>query len=374
MFDFVKQPAREPVPSLSDFARGLQGLLLVVMEDSVPGMDVRHQDLALVLEFLRPESLVGAPRLGRGRPAKCRKAIFRAFVAKLHWNIRTTEELIRQLRLDEPFRRICGFPTRASLPSESTLSRAFSAFASGGLGDLAHAQVVKRFLGEQTLVPEIYRDATDIRARESPLEKPRKVKGPRKKPGPKPKGENWSPPELPRMQRQKEQSLQQMLAELPKACDAGAKKNSQGHTQYWIGYKLHVDVTEHGLPISAVTTSASVHDSQVAIPLMHLSRLKVRALYHVMDAGYVGSAIPEVAAGMDQVAIVAPRGTPGNPAIPLDPHRARRMRRRWQVEQLFSWLKERFGGRHLYVKGQTKAHFHLMCGVLCAFAYVALRI
>ena len=44
----------------------------------------------------------------------------------------------------------------------------------------------------------------------------------------------------------------------------GAKTNSQGHEQYWRGYKLHLDVADGQLPISAVLTSASVHDSQVA--------------------------------------------------------------------------------------------------------------
>ena len=32
-----------------------------------------------------------------------------------------------------------------------------------------------------------------------------------------------------------------MLADLPRACDVGAKRNAKGHTTSWIGYKLHVD-------------------------------------------------------------------------------------------------------------------------------------
>jgi hypothetical protein len=62
-----------------------------------------------------------------------------------------------------------------------------------------------------------------------------------------------------------------MLKELPRQCDMGAKKNSQGNEQYWRGYKLPLDVADGQLPISAVLTSASVHDSQVAIPLMTLT-------------------------------------------------------------------------------------------------------
>jgi len=60
-------------------------------------------------------------------------------------------------------------------------------------------------------------------------------------------------------------SLEAMLAELPHTCDVGGKCNSQGFMSSWIGYKLHLDVADL-IPISAVLTSARVHDSQVAIP------------------------------------------------------------------------------------------------------------
>jgi hypothetical protein len=33
-----------------------------------------------------------------------------------------------------------------------------------------------------------------------------------------------------------------MLADLPTACDVGAKKNSKGFKETWVGYKLHIDV------------------------------------------------------------------------------------------------------------------------------------
>ena len=36
-----------------------------------------------------------------------------------------------------------------------------------------------------------------------------------------------------------------MLADLPRACDVGAKRNAKGHITSWIGYKLHVDTAEH---------------------------------------------------------------------------------------------------------------------------------
>jgi hypothetical protein len=45
----------------------------------------------------------------------------------------------------------------------------------------------------------------------------------------------------------------------------GAKKNSKGYKQHWIGYKLHVEVNNCCLPISAALTAASLHESRVAL-------------------------------------------------------------------------------------------------------------
>ena len=71
-------------------------------------------------------------------------------------------------------------------------------------------------------------------------------------------------------------TLQQMLAELPRECSLGVKKSSKGYRQYWRGFKLHWDVADGGrIPISCLLTGASVHDSQVAIPLMRLSAERV---------------------------------------------------------------------------------------------------
>ena len=46
--------------------------------------------------------------------------------------------------------------------------------------------------------------------------------------------------------------LPEMLADLPRQCDLGGKKDSHGNTQYWRGYKLHLDVADGQIPISAV--------------------------------------------------------------------------------------------------------------------------
>ncbi len=61
------------------------------------------------------------------------------------------------------------------------------------------------------------------------------------------------------------------MADLPRLCDKGCKNDSKGLPSYWIGYKLHLDVADGQVPVSCVLTSASLHDSQAAIPLARLT-------------------------------------------------------------------------------------------------------
>jgi len=51
----------------------------------------------------------------------------------------------------------------------------------------------------------------------------------------------------------------------------------------WRGYKLHLDVADGQIPISGILTAASLHDSQVAIPLATMTAQRVTSLYDVMD-------------------------------------------------------------------------------------------
>jgi hypothetical protein len=73
-------------------------------------------------------------------------------------------------------------------------------------------------------------------------------------------------------------SLAAMLADLPTHCAVGTKRNAKGHTTSWIGYKLHLDIADGDIPISAILTAASLHDSQVAIPLATMTAKRVTNL------------------------------------------------------------------------------------------------
>ena len=75
-----------------------------------------------------------------------------------------------------------------------------------------------------------------------------------------------------------------MLADLPTHCNVGAKRNAKGHTTSWISYKLHIDTADGDVSISRLVTSASLHDSQAAIPLTLVTASRVVDLYDLMDS------------------------------------------------------------------------------------------
>jgi hypothetical protein len=113
-------------------------------------------------------------------------------------------------------------------------------------------------------------------------------------------------PEGTRLHRQRSMSLPDMLKELPMDCSLGVKTSSKGYTQYWRGYKLHLDVADGQIPISAVLTAAKLHDSQVAIPPMTMTWQRVTSLYDLMDSAYDAGHILDHSRQLGHVPIVDP--------------------------------------------------------------------
>jgi hypothetical protein len=263
-------------------------------------------------------------------------------------------------------RRICGFERVSSVPSESTFSRAFADFAKSKLGERVHNAMVEDKLKPE-LIGHISRDATAIDGREKPRKKAAKPKAEPKKRGRPAKGEKREPKEPTRLERQLEQTAEESLDELPAWCDVGTKKNSKGYKETWIGYKLHADVNDCGLPISVALTAASLHDSQIAIPLMKMSSAKVDYLYDVMDAAYDAGPIYEVSRSLGHVPIID-KNARGKEVVPMAPHEAVRYNERTVVERFNSRIKEEFGGDNVMVRGASKVMMHLMFGVLALFA------
>jgi hypothetical protein len=111
-----------------------------------------------------------------------------------------------------------------------------------------------------------------------------------------------------RLERQGRQSAQEALAELPVHCDVGTKKKSQGYKETWRGFKCHADVSDCCLPISTALTAASLHDSQVAIPLMKITSERVDYRYDLMDAAYDAQPIYVVSRSRGHVPIIDKNG------------------------------------------------------------------
>ena len=40
------------------------------------------------------------------------------------------------------------------------------------------------------------------------------------------------------------------------------KRNAKGYKETWVGYKLHLDAADGGVPVSCILTSAALHDSR----------------------------------------------------------------------------------------------------------------
>jgi hypothetical protein len=239
-----------------------------------------------VLTVVAIETQVPAPRTGgRGRRAHDRRLLARAFVVKALYNLPTTRHLLEMLHTQPLLRRLCGWQARSDLPSEPTFSRAFAGFALMNLGEQVHAALVQTYIG-QRLLGHICRDSTEIDAREKPANKPKPDPKPKRARGRPKRGQAPPAPEPTRLQRQLGQSLQEALTDLPIACDVGCKTDTNGHKHAWVGYKTHIDTADGGLPVTVITTSASLHDSQAAIPMMRRTAERVTSLYDLMDSAY----------------------------------------------------------------------------------------
>lgn len=176
-------------------------------------------------------------------------------------------------------------------------------------------------------------------------------------------------------------TLDEMLKDLPVICDVGNKTDSKGYKTSWVGYKLHIDTADGDIPISCILTSASVHDSQVAIPLAEITNQRVTNLYDLMDAAYDSPIIKEHSRKLNHI-----------PIIDINPRRNKELKlklnaedkiekllniknpekirynQRSSVERVNGRLKDEYGGRNVRVKGHLKVMTHLMFGILALTA------
>lgn len=361
---------------LSNIWNRFQASLFPWLQEELGELTGKQQQLIEVLEIAQIETHL--PYVGQvpGRPPEDRCAIARAFVAKAVYNLPTTEMLLDQLKSDITLRRLCGWEKKQDIPSRATFSRAFAEFAESQLAERIHAAIIDTHLGNQ-LIGHICRDSTAITAREKPEKKAVKAEAtPPKKRGRPKKGEERIK-EPTRLEKQSAgMSLTEMKDDLPTACNVGTKRNSKGYKTSWIGYKLHIDAADGGIPVSCLLTSASLHDSQAAIPLAELSNQRVSSCYDLMDAAYDAPQIKQHSESLGHVPLIDenPRGKGRKAEVEAELKRKRkagyktseaiRYNERGTVERVNGRLKDDFGARMVRVKGHAKVMAHLMFGVI----------
>jgi hypothetical protein len=358
--------------TLSQFWLTVQGTLFPWLAAELGELSEKQKQLVKILELLQIERFIKGQQGVLGRPLEDRQAIARAFIAKAVYNLETTRQLLDRLASDETMRRLCGWERQRELPSEATFSRAFAEFAASQLPARVHEALIEKY-EKPRLVGHISRDATAISAREKAAKKVKKAvveakpKGGRRKKGAAPKP-------LTRLERQQSMTLAEMLADLPSGCDCGTKRNSKGHPSYWVGYRLHMDVADGGIPISCILTSASVNDSQVALPLATLTAQRVDNLYDLMDSAYDVPSIREKSIALGHVPLIDGHTRRGGEKPEFAPHEAQRYKERTTIERVFARLKEEFGGRVVRVRGPAKVMTSLLFSIIALTADQFLRL
>ena len=385
---------------LADAFKHIQARLFPLLREEVGVLTPEHERLVTVLACVEVEAFVPVRHGEPGRPRKDRQALARAFIAKSVLGLAETRMLLDRLAVDRTLRRLCGWEHARSVPGETVFSRAFAAFAQGELPTRMHKALIERTYGD-TIIGHIATDATAIEAREKPV-KP--VKGepdsgdsggsgpavpaepePKRKRGRPKKGEVVPPKPPRRLERQATMGLPAMLSDLPTHCSVGTKCNAKGYKTSWIGYKLHIATADGDVPVACLLTSAHVHDSQVAIPLMQITDDRVWYLYDLMDSAYDAPEIKDFSRALGHVPIVDHHTRRGEKAELAAEALAKvhahyrtaedvRYAQRTSVERVNGNLKDNRGGREVRVRGPEKMMCHLMFGILVIAVEQLLRL
>ena len=379
--------------ALQDLWQHLQRQLFPTLVEELGELGEKDHEFVRVVSLLPLGKFLEPYRWkGIGCPPHERAWLVHAYIAKGVYQFSTTEAVVVALKTNPTLRRLCGWEKASDVPSVSTFSRAFAQFAADELPQKVHEALVKLHCGPK-LVGHTSHDATAVSVPERPpapavpAAAATAEPGVRRKRGRPKKGQEPPPPPPTRLQLQPRRSLAENLADLPRACDIGAKKGSKGHMEYWRGYKLHLSVIDGDIPISAILTSASTHDSQVAIPLMQMSAQRVTDLYDLMDSAYDAEAIHECSRGLGHIPLIDihPRRDAAlreelqaekkrRQRLSFNYAEAVRFRERTTVERVNARLKDEFGGRMIRVRGHAKVICHLMFGILALAADQILRL
>lgn len=367
---------------LSQMWGNLQGLFPFFKENYGPLSD-KHKEIISILELVRIEDFLSGCYCGIGRPTKDRIFIARAFIAKMVLKLPYTKQLVEFLKTDNQLKVICGWDAHSIIPHEATFSRAFKEFAQTSLPDRVHQALIKEVYQDE-IIGHIGNDSTPLEGREKPLVKKGTAKERKKIANARYIREKRGI-EIGRKKKQMSQTVEEMISELPSSCDFGMKRNSEGKTVTWKGYKLHVAVDDLGIAIAAILTSASLNDCEAAIPLMAKSNKVVVNFYDLMDSAYDVPEIKEYSQSLGHVPIIDPhaRSTAQKEEQEMEAKRKRllgfstaedvRYKKRFPKERFNSLFKEYYGGNNIQYKGPVKVFCHVMFGVLACTAMTLIK-
>lgn len=295
-----------------------------------------------------------------GRPGHTLLSVLAVHAVKLYFQEKTMTAARDRLLSSSNLRTITGV---AEVPSLSVISKKKDTLID--LVDFSSilASICSSFYKDR-LVCHLSIDSTISEAREKPVkaEKPRR----KRKRGRKRKGAE----EL-AIAEEKEQlydlmdngCVDEFLSSLEHRCYVTGKKNSKGNMEWSIGYKAHLAVDDNGIIVAHHVTGASVHDSQVAIPLMRMADRRCDYLYALMDGGYTSQRIEAFASSIGKVPIIDRRADRNGNKKEMEPCKAERYKARTTVERTNSELKECFLPGKLYSRGK-KGIFQIELSIL----------
>jgi hypothetical protein len=125
--------------------------------------------------------------------------------------------------------------------------------------------------------------------------------------------------------------------------------------------------------VSALLSSASMHDSLAAIPLFLMTAQRVTNCNDLMDAAYCSSVLLEHYRSVGHVLLSDHNPRRGEKNV-FTPSEAQRYKERSQAERTNARLKDDFGGKHLRVRGHAKVMSRLMFGMLALAADQILKL
>ena len=129
--------------SLLDALFYLQRQLFPALEAELGSFTSLDQQFCQVVSLIDLQPFLKSYEwVGNGCPPCARVWLIHAFIAKSVYQFPTTGALLVALKAQPTLRRLCGWDSVGDIPSESTFSRAFAAFASDELPQRIHERMI----------------------------------------------------------------------------------------------------------------------------------------------------------------------------------------------------------------------------------------